>query len=257
MRIGALVTSALVALLGVGVMFFSMRQYQSQASGGAPVQIVIVTREVAPGTVLTEDMLGVRSMPESYVERRHVRPTDVHAVLGLRARAGVEPNQSLLWSDIETGEQGARELSRLVRSGIRAVTVNVDAASAFDGLLRPGDRVDVFHHASRDGDGATTAMLLQNMLVLAVAGDVGRGSEGDCAGRGGQHVTLAATMEQSQALLHADVSGTIGLALRNPGDIALVDGVGVATDRDLEDPERLRRLQASVSAGDPLAREPI
>ncbi|MDQ3035497.1 MAG: Flp pilus assembly protein CpaB [Myxococcota bacterium] len=253
MRIGAFLTSAIVALLGVGVMFLSMRQYQAQAGGGAPVQIVIVTRDAAPGTVLTEEMLGVRSMPESYVERRHVRPADVHSVIGLRTRAGVEPNQSLLWSDIETGEQGARALSGLVRSGIRAVTVNVDAASAFDGLLRPGDRVDVFHHVTNEADGTGTAPLLQNMLVLAVGGDVGRGAQGACVAQGSQHVTIAATVEQSQALLHADASGSLGLALRNPGDIALVEGLGVATDRDLGDPERLRALQTSVGAGDPLA----
>ncbi|AKF05225.1 Flp pilus assembly protein CpaB [Sandaracinus amylolyticus] len=252
MKIGAFVASMIVALLGVGAMFVSMQQYQARTSGGAPVQVVIVTRDLAPGTVLTEDALGVRSMPESYVERRHVRPADVHIILGLRVRSRVETNESLVWSDVETGEEGARELSRLVRSGVRAVTLNVDGPSGFDGLLRAGDRVDVFHHTTRDGEGPVTTPLLQNVLVMAVRGNVGRGSEHECGGGSSQHVTLAATAEQSQVLLHADASGSIGLALRNPTDIAIADSLDTTTDGDLRDAERLRRLQSPVGA-DPLA----
>jgi pilus assembly protein CpaB len=164
---GPLLTSIIVTALGAGVMFVSMRRYQEQADGGASVQVVIVREDVSPGQVITEEMLGVRAMPEAYVESRHVRPDEVHTVLGLRARAMVETNQSLLWSDVESADQGARELSRLVRSGVRAVTVDVDAASAFDGLLRAGDRVDVFHSTDRESEGNVTVPLLQNMLVLA------------------------------------------------------------------------------------------
>lgn len=255
MRAGAFFASVIVALLGVGAMFVSMRQYEARTSGGAPVQVVTVTRDLTPGSVLTEDALGVRSVPEAYVERRQVRPEDVHTILGLRVRSRVETNDSLLWSDVETGEDGARELSRLVRSGVRAVTVTVDSASGFDGLLRPGDRVDAFHHVTREGEGVTTP-LLQNLLVLAVSGNVGRGDDSACAGATGQHVTLAATVEQGQILLHADASGRVSLALRNPGDIALVEGLGEASDRDLRDPERLRALQSAVTVGDPLAAAP-
>ena len=46
-------------------------------------------------------------------------------------------------------------------------------------------------------------------------------------------VTLSATLEQSQLLTQAKERGKLGLTLRNPDDIQLVEGVPETTAKDV------------------------
>ncbi len=251
MRGKTLLISLVVAGLGVALLAVYKQRFETEARGGAPVSVVMIREDLVAGSALGDDVLGVMQLPERYVESRHIRATDAHQIIGLRSRVAVRAGQSLLWTDLETAEDGSRDLAGLVRAGVRAVTVAVDSASSFDGLLRPGDRVDVFHHAERMEGGATTVSLLQNVIILAVSGDLGRGSRSSCDAYGDAHVTLGVSPAQAQLLLHADAEGEIGLALRNPTDIEMDRELPAATDADLQDPEHLREL--SGAAEGPLA----
>lgn len=244
MKMKAVLVSLLVTALGGGLLLVFMQRYRAEASGGAPVPVLIVIQDLPAGEALTSDVLAVRTLPESYVEARHVRSIDSTRVVGLRTSQALSANQSLLWTDVVTGDDRAVDLSGLVRNGLRAVTVAVDAASVFEGLLQAGDRVDVLHHVERPGGGEpVTVNLLQNMLVLAVGGSTGRVDGGNCPTRSSSSVTLSATVEQAQLLSHASRRGEIGIVLRNPDDLAVMDGLPETSDADIVEPARRRRLQ--------------
>jgi pilus assembly protein CpaB len=232
----AIIAASVATLAGLAVSHLYLKRLEAEVSGGPKVSVLVVSEDTPIGAVLTEDKLAVREVPQAYVEERNVRASEVKRVLGVRVAGGLRANEAVLWSDLMKFSEHGRVLSGLVQNGLRAVTVDARAAD-FDGLLRPGDRVDVlFTTPSKDTEGGATTTLLQNLLVLSVGSDLGKRDDGNkddiASGRTGS-VTLSATLEQAQLLTQAKERGRLGLTLRNPDDIQLVEGVPETGAKDV------------------------
>jgi pilus assembly protein CpaB len=244
MKRTALVAALLVAFIGVALLFLYKKRFEERVSGGAPVAVLMAVRDIPLGAQLTERMLGVRRIPEAFVESRHIQASDAPRIIGVRASMEVKANESILWSDLATSTGERRDLSSLVRSGMRAITIRADSTSAFGGLLRPGDRVDAFLTVSKglNDDARVTIPLLQNVIVLAVGQDTGA----DDARRGGSasQVTLGVTVSQAQVVAFSIERGRLTLALRNPEDIVVLDDLPETTVQDIVEAER--RAQTSA-----------
>ena len=172
-------------------------------------------------------MLGVRDLPQAYLDQRNIRASDAEKVLNAAVSTGVKANESLLWTDFSTMQAAGRSLSVLVQEGMRALTVGA-GSGALSGLIRPGDRVDVLYTAGGrlNGEGAeSTATLVQNLLVLAVGADIGGDDSLGIERDGDNQVTLSVTADQAQLLTQAAHQGSLNLALRNPNDIVLLQGL--------------------------------
>ncbi|HJL14931.1 MAG TPA: Flp pilus assembly protein CpaB [Sandaracinaceae bacterium LLY-WYZ-13_1] len=219
----ALIAASVATTLGVVALVLYQERFEERASGGEPVPVLVAAQDLPLGTVLTDDMLGVRDLPESYVEPRHIPAAEADRILGLRVSSAVRANESVLRSDLANSEQ-RRDLSSLVQDGMRAYTIRADVTSAFAGLLRPGDRVDVLLTVE-EGDDAQTAPIAQNVLVLATGRDTGGRLAGARNRRSGDvnQVTLSVTLPQSQTLALGQQRGTISLVLRNPDDIRIIE----------------------------------
>ena len=248
----ALLAAIATALGGIGMLFLYMQRFEDEASGGAPVNVLIATQDIPLGAAITEGMLGTRPLPSSYVEDRHIPDTDAQRVIGVRITSGVRAGESLLWSDLATTSDQSRDLSSLVRSGQRAISVRADATASFGGLVRPGDRVDVLLTLERTTGDPVTVPLLQNQLVLAAGQDTGAIQR---AGQGGSQrstainqVTLSASVEQAQVLAFAAQRGRLTLILRNPDDIEVLQGLPETTTADIIEPERRQRVQRARPA---------
>jgi Flp pilus assembly protein CpaB len=120
--------------------------------------------------------------------------------------------------------QDGRTLAGLVRVGLRGYSLSERDAS-FDGLLRPGDRVDVIF--TPVDEASETSMLLHNVLVLTVGGDLGQDQATASVERGGR-VTLSVTPEQATVLARREGTGRLRLVLRNPQDAVVPKGEGEA-----------------------------
>ena len=238
----ALLAALVLALVGVALLLVYKNRFEERASGGAPVQVLMATQDIPLGTVLTDRMLGVRRIPASYVEFRHIRASEAPRIIGVRVSMEVKANESILWTDLATTSGERRDLSSLVRSGMRAITIRADATSAFGGLLRPGDRVDAFLTVSRDRDeaGRVTIPLLQNVIVLAVGQDTGALAEQTSSRRFSavNQVTLSVSVAQAQLLAFATERGRLTLVLRNPDDIAVVEDLPETTVENILEAER-------------------
>src|SRR5687768_3532363 len=138
----AMLCALLIAVCGAGLLMVYKQRFEEETSGGVRVPILMATQDIALGTVLTDRMVGIRELPQAYLEDRHIRASDASRVIGVPVSMEVTANQSILWSDLATVSTERRDLSSLVRNGQRAVTIEADTTSAFGGLLRPGDRVD-------------------------------------------------------------------------------------------------------------------
>jgi pilus assembly protein CpaB len=220
------------ALLG----HFYLDHLEREVSGGPRLGVLVAAADVPVGALLSEKQLAIRDIPRAYVESRHIRSGDANKVLGTRISGGLKAGEALLWSDLEKFQDQTRVLSGLVQHGSRAIAIDNRAAD-FQGLLRPGDRVDVLLTTGGKEDSGATLTLLQNLLVLSVGGstvrlDDGSGSGQKVASRGGS-VTLSTTLEQAQLLTQAQQRGRLTLTLRNASDITLVEGLPETTGKDL------------------------
>ncbi|MDB4987208.1 MAG: Flp pilus assembly protein RcpC/CpaB [Myxococcaceae bacterium] len=214
--------ASLLAALGFGVRH--TRAALAFSSGGLK-SIVVVTRDVVAGEVLSRAVLDYRDLPERYLEERHIVADDLERLLGARVRGAVNSGAALLWSDLDLAREG-RTLAELVPVGMRAFTLP-ERDLGFDGALRPGDRVDVMFTPT-DHDAVA---LLQNVLVLTVGTQLGMDLEPaapQVAALG--RVTLSVTLEQAQRLAQSEARGALRLALRNPRDLVLLELVASSTD---------------------------
>ena len=246
----ALIAAAIAATIGAGLLFLYMKRFEEEASGGLPVRVLIATQDIPLGAQITESMIAEHEIPSAYVEERHIRAEDAKRIIGIRVSMGIKANSSILWSDLATTSEQRRDLSGMVRNGMRAITVRASVNSAFGGLLRPGDRVDVMltaekpSHTGQTLDDRVTITILQNMLVLAVGRDVGapqlNGKPQEI--QNSQQVTLEARLDQSQVLTFAADRGQLTLVLRNPDDITILDNIGETMTRDILEPERRANL---------------
>jgi pilus assembly protein CpaB len=253
----ALWIAFLVTVVGAVLLFFYLRRFEQEASGGAPVAVLVAAKPVEPGTLLNEAALTVREVPAAYVETRAVRVSEKQRVVGLRVASRVEPEQTVMWTDLAMTADDRRDLSALVQPGMRAVTIRTRASSDHTNqLIQPGDRVDVIS-TSGDRGQESTIVLTQNVLVLAVGLDTGSDS-GEKVGKGrGDALTVSVTIREAQLVSLAGDRGRISVALRNPDDVRIVDGLVEANASALVDARSARPTPAAVASADPAPALPV
>lgn len=242
------VAALLLAAGGAGLLFVYKQRFEAEVSGGPKVPVLVATGDIGLGERIRPEHLAIRTIPMSYVDERSVRAPEAEKVVGLRVRSRIKANESILWSDLSAAGRDSRDLAGMVQPGMRAVSVPATIASAFHGLLRPGDRVDVLLTTERPGSKErVTFSLLQNALVLSVGDDIGK-SEGvaQMGMLSTTTVSVGVSAEQAQMLAFALDRGPLTLSLRNPEDIETLDGLPETNVDDI-----LRPLQARARAGSP------
>jgi pilus assembly protein CpaB len=212
----------------VAVSVANVRETESARFSLTP--LVVAARDLPSGFVLDSGVLAVRHMPRAFM------PGDAIA-----ADRGVELVGRALRQPVRAGELlvpavltpvGKAAFSEQVELGRRAVTVPVDEVSAFDGLLSPGDLVDLMYaHQqlhSRHQLGSAVRVLLEKVPVLAtgratrrtrIAGPDGSSQEVDSSF---STATLSVSPTEAQIITLAQRTGEIVATLRNPLDAAAI-----------------------------------
>jgi pilus assembly protein CpaB len=185
--------------------------------------VLSLARDANRGTTLERALLGVRQIPESYVESRHIPAGELARILGTRLAVAGRAGESLLWSDLVELEASGRDLAGLVPPGMRAITIARGPVGSA-GLLRPGDLVDVLFTSHGTDQAVMTRTLLQAVLVLAVGSDTGQ-LDGDRNERSAHELTLGVDAAAAQLLAHAEARGELRAVLRNPDDLRILDGL--------------------------------
>ena len=221
----ALLVAIVIAIIGAGLGHLYLTRLEAEATGGRRVPVLIAAKDLKPGMILTEAVLGIRPIPQAYVGRRNINAQDAKKVVGIRVSTQIDANEPVLWSDIATLAQPGRDLSTAVQDGKRALSLG--QTSTFDGLLRPGDRVDILFTPN---SGEETSMLLQNILVLSVGGQL---SQDEAVRPGSRSVSISVSVEEGQLVTQAERQGSLRLVLRNPEDIELLEGVAKANRGDI------------------------
>jgi pilus assembly protein CpaB len=229
----ALLFSAVLGVLGAILLLLYLQRFEEEVSGGGRVSLLTVRKPIARGQLISSEALTVSSVPRAYVEQRAVRQSDLDKIIGVRAASALAPQDTLLWSDLALSPQD-RDLASLLQPGKRAVSVRASETGsdpAGNGLLRPGDYVDVVVTLRPEqGAPAASVVLLQRVIVLAVGSETepqrftdGRSGQG--ARDSERELTLSLNIEEMQLLSLARERGNLSVALRGPDDVKVVENI--------------------------------
>jgi len=185
-------------------------------------KVLVAAADLPTGTILRREHLDWRAWPEEALDRRYAieGKGDLEAMYGAVARTAITAGEPILESRlVRLGDSGF--LAAILKPGMRAVTVPIDASSGIAGLIMPGDRVDVIvtHDYARDENQMTrraSETVLRNVRVLALDQRLD-----DVSKEAGLAKTATLEVEPAHTEIIAMITemGKISLSLRAlPGD---------------------------------------
>ncbi len=249
----ALLVALIVGALGALLLALYLRRFEQEASGGERVRVLMAVSAIEPGNAISDDNVAVREIPIAYVEDRAVKAVEKSKVVGLRLGNKVEANQTLMWSDLAIATDERRDLSSLIQTGARAVSVRAESGDKSFGMIRPGDYVDVIANMpSGDGDRYNAIVLLQKVLTLAVGLETSveiRTDKKDDFRSREMVLTLSVSLQEAQLLALASEKGRLMVALRNPEDQRIAEGIPDMPSSTLGDNEIRAKVQAARAKG--------
>ena len=202
----------------------------------ATARVLAAARDLPDGALLRDSDLHwivppAGFSPDAYfLEGRD----DLEPLRGALIKTGYAANQPIAQSSvIKSDEPGF--LAAAVRPGMRAVGIGLTAVSGIDGLISPGDRVDVVL-TSDAGDRRYSETILQKVRVMSF-------------NRDGNTATIEVSPKQSEMLAVAQTMGELSLALRSQGgEGGGVDHAAFTTDADVSLALKERRQAAALAA---------
>ena len=223
----ALLMMALAVVLGLGAVAMASRWLLRQTPTAAN-RIVVAAADTSLGQRLTPAMMKTLDWPADSLPRGALR--DPAKLVGRVLKSSVLRDEPLSEARLApAGTSGG--LSALITEGNRAMTVRVNDVVGVAGFALPGTFVDILVNtqSARGGnDTAISKIVLERILVLAVAQEVGRD---ETRPRVVNAVTLEVTPAQAEHLDLARSVGTLSLVLRNQVDPqpGVTDGATKAT----------------------------
>lgn len=195
------------------------------AAAEAPTQstpVVIATRDVGLGEVLTEADLQVVDWPGTVVPAGYARTTA--EVVGRGVVSDLRTNEPVLETKLADAAAGGG-LPPLIPPGMRALSVRVDDVVGVAGFVTPQTRVDVILTITPPGSqDPVSKVVLQNVRALAAGTEVQRNEEGEPMEV--TVVTVLVNPDDAERLALASTQGRIQMALRNTLDLETVETRG-------------------------------
>lgn len=131
------------------------------------VSVLVAARPLRAGTLLKpEDLVPEqRSAKDLPAGARTDTPAARDELLGALVRRNLGKGEVVLAGDaLNPGDRGF--LAAVLGSGMRAVTVGVDAVSGLAGLVWPGDRVDLILTQTQEGNSVSPGHRVSGKTVL-------------------------------------------------------------------------------------------
>ena len=246
----ALLISLVVGVIGVLLLLLYLSRFEQEASGGERVRLLMAVKAMEPGAAIAEDQLTTREVPLAYVEDRAVKAVEKPKVVGLRLGTKVEASQTLMWTDLAIAADERRDLSSLVQPGARAVSIVAESGDKSFAMIQPGDYVDVIASMPGEADKRNAVVLLQKVLALAVGLETAPEKITDTTDERREMVlTLSVSLQEAQLLSLASERGKLLVALRNPDDQTVQDGIPDMPSTALEDKVIRTTIQGARKLG--------
>ena len=194
------------------------------------VKVIVPKGDLKPGTIISGNTVAARNVPSIYVHNTAIRPGEFNQVKGRRVIASVKKGTPLLWDHVAGSKR--HDFSDVLGEGRRAITVQVDQINSINGMIEPGNEIDLFvtmdakYVGGKDGDAIFP--IIQKVQVLATGRRLepkvqatmnvayGRRREASF-----NTVTIDVSPKEAALVLAAQSSGTLSALLRNREDISV------------------------------------
>jgi pilus assembly protein CpaB len=226
--VGALIIAAVTAVMAKN-MFSGASAPQAQAKATVPAgpEVLVATRTLPVGTIITAEAFRYQPWPQGLVQTAYFTKgeggVDPASLIGTVVRSEITAGQPVTQGAlVRPGERGF--LAAALGPGMRAVTVGVSDTSGVAGFVFPGDRVDLMltQEVPGGGDGAplrASETIIRNIRVLAVDRRLNaRDAEGNQVAQNTSTVTFEATPKIAEKIAVAQTIGQLSLALRSLAD---------------------------------------
>lgn len=243
----AAVCGILAAVLTVFYLKLVENKYKKAAEPKhrTEIAVVVANQNLQKGQVLTQQLIAARKVPEIFLPSNAILATEYQKVINRTLLMPAQKGRPLTWEAI-TGKS-AKTFSENIELGRRARSIKVSKIDSFDGLLRPGDRIDLMGNFTLSTLGLTEAVndaaatqtsedivmpVLENVEVLSAGRE-------DLAGRRYEKspsrnsvdgfnmeftvINLNLTQKQIARLELAQQSGSIFAVLRHPKDTSMAE----------------------------------
>lgn len=149
----------LVAVLaGLGAAYLAVHTLRSREEAAlenirasqkqATIRVVVPTRDVPAGAILDLSMVAARPIPSDTAPSDVITPESFDSFAGHRVNVPLQEGRPILASYLS----GRRTLADLIAPDKLAMTFSVDNLSSLDGMLQPGDHVDVLWFYDGEGE---------------------------------------------------------------------------------------------------------
>lgn len=226
-----LIVAGMLGLAAAVVGYYGLTSMASRATtqhNRSFRNVVVTVTDLTYGMKLDKEMLKLVRYPKESVPEGAF--SDIDSVIGQTTKVFMGAREPV--TPIKLSSRGGG-LSMLVRTSMRASSLQVDNVSGVSGFVLPGDRVDVLTTVNGRGmnEDAITRTVLQNIEVLA-AGQ--KTEQKDNKPITVQSVTLLVDPDGAETLALALHEGKIHLVLRNPDDQELVQVASLSTRQMLD-----------------------
>lgn len=209
----------IIALLsGLAAVVLAAKWIQQQGQQGSGGKIAVAMLEIQLGSRISPEMVQMVDWPAGSMPSGTF--ADPKALDGRVVKTTLARGEPVLESKLApVGTQGG--LSAVVAEGKRAITVRVNDVIGVAGFALPGNYVDIMVNTQKEGtkgrdeDHAISKIVLEHILVLAVAQEASRDQTKPNVVNA---VTLEVTPEQAEKLDLARSVGALSLVLRNQTD---------------------------------------
>jgi pilus assembly protein CpaB len=195
----------------------------------ATVPVVVATRAIPVGTLVTEDDVKVvawparTQVPGAFSETKAVVDRGVIAPIGL--------NEPVTTARVAGAEAGGG-LPPIIPAGMRAISVRVNEVVGVAGFVLPGTRVDVLVAVADDGDESNkkepmARTVVNNVQVLTAGTRYDQTEAKNGKAQRSTVVTLAVLPADGERIALASNEGQLSLVLRNPMDVDPSDTTGI------------------------------
>jgi pilus assembly protein CpaB len=185
--------------------------------------VLVASTDIGEGWKLTPQNVRWQSWPEGAINpafiQRRTMPDAIEKLQGSVVRsefAADEPIREIKLARVESGF-----LSAILKSGMRAVAVRVQASNTAGGFVLPKDRVDVIltttQQAGTSAAHNVSQTILTNVKVLAIDQTIEEDEKGGPV-LAGKTATLELKPRQAELLTAAESNGSLSLALRSYED---------------------------------------
>ncbi|MFP4028003.1 MAG: Flp pilus assembly protein CpaB [Candidatus Brocadiia bacterium] len=223
MRIVALIVAILLGIAAaVGIKTYLNKQERSFEKKHKPESVAIAKHTIKTGEYLEATDIMFREIPAKSLSPDLITRSQLSSFIGRKVQREIGEDMEIRRSHFV--ERGLPTAAGRLGQGKRALTVAVDVTSGVAGLVRPGDRVDVYATSTAATSGAAGAaketwLVLNNVHVLATdtrltdvpfGGDRYRQYK-----KGYSTLTLSVTPEEAQLLTYLQDNAKLTFTLRS------------------------------------------